>query len=121
MPFVLSFGTVIEKAFVASRTFSENFALSLASSSWIAAKRAFLSTCSSAPLRRKSRTAFSTIFLLAPLKEENSLDFCSSLYLANSASFWPSSVQYCVIWQVGVVGLTQRRTVHHGVQVGNLS
>src|SRR5580765_6733259 len=98
MPLVRGSSTMIENALVASRTFSENLALSFASSSWMAAKRAFLSAASSAPLRRKSRTAFSMIFLLARFREENSFDFWSSLYFANSASFCPSSVQYWVIF-----------------------
>ena len=50
----------IEYALVASSTFSANFAPSWASSSWIAPKRAFLSGASSAPPRRKSRSAFCT-------------------------------------------------------------
>jgi hypothetical protein len=44
---------------VASSRFSENFAASAESSSWISWKRGFLSSGSSAPARRKSRISLS--------------------------------------------------------------
>ncbi len=93
-PAILFSSTTTENALVASSRFSENFAPSRASSSWIAAKRAFPSGGSSAPPRRKSRSALSTIFRLAFDNWANSGESRSALYFSNSAWFCPSSVQY---------------------------